>query len=117
MSNPVVHFEITGTDAARLWQFYSAVFGWKINSDNPMNYGLVDAAEGGIGGGIAQGEPQAMFYIQVDDPNAHLAKIQAAGGRVVQDVQTIPGMVTFATFADPEGNIVGLVASETPPAG
>jgi predicted enzyme related to lactoylglutathione lyase len=27
-------------------------------------------------------------------------------------VTEIPGMVTFAQFADPEGNIVGLVKSE-----
>lgn len=29
---------------------------------------------------------------------------------------TIPGMVTMALFADPEGNVIGLVHSETPPA-
>ena len=116
MSNAVVHFEISGNDPAGLWQFYAGVFGWSIDSDNPMSYGLVEAGDRGIGGGIGQGPPQTTFYIEVDDPRAFLAKVESAGGRVVQDVQSIPGMVTFAQFADPEGNIVGLVASETPSA-
>lgn len=29
-------------------------------------------------------------------------------------VESIPNMVTFALFADPEGHMVGLVASEVP---
>ena len=29
-------------------------------------------------------------------------------------VTTIPGMVTFALFSDPEGNVVGLVSDQTP---
>ena len=28
--------------------------------------------------------------------------------------QVIPGMVTFGQFADPDGNVIGLVETETP---
>jgi hypothetical protein len=58
MGQPVVHFEVMGDDADKLQTFYSDLFDWKINSDNPMNYGMVDRegnvnADGvGIGGGI-----------------------------------------------------------------
>jgi len=45
MANPVVHFEVTGKDGKKLQDFYSGVFGWKINADNPMNYGIVDAGD------------------------------------------------------------------------
>lgn len=38
------------------------------------------------------------------------------GGSVVRPMEVIPGMVTMAVFADPEGNQVGLVAEQTPPA-
>jgi predicted enzyme related to lactoylglutathione lyase len=31
-------------------------------------------------------------------------------------VTVIPGMVTMALFEDPEGNRIGIVASEPPPA-
>ena len=49
------------------------------------------------------------FYVQVDDPQAYLNKIEAAGGKTVVPVTEIPDMVTFAMFADPEGNVGGLV--------
>jgi hypothetical protein len=113
MPNPVVHFEITGADGDQLQRFYGETFGWTINADNPMNYGLVDAGGEGIGGGIGQADTAlATFYIQVDDPAGYLAKVVAAGGEIVQDVTEIPDMVTFAQFRDPAGNIVGLVKGE-----
>ena len=34
----------------------------------------------------------------------------------MQEITVIPGMVTMALFADPDGNVVGLVHNETPPA-
>ena len=40
-----------------------------------------------------------------------LEAIKSAGGTVVQDV-TVMDMVTMAMFADPEGNVIGLVKSE-----
>jgi len=52
MANPVTWFEVTGKDGKKLQDFYSGVFGWKIDASNPMNYGMVDNAGQGIGGGI-----------------------------------------------------------------
>ena len=118
MANPVVHFEVVGKDGARLQEFYSSAFGWTIDADNPIGYGLVSTGtEDGIQGGIASADaPGAMFYIQVDDPAAALARAVEQGGTVVQDVSVIPGMVTMAQFADPEGNVIGIVGAETPAA-
>ena len=113
MANPVVHFEILGTDGARLQRFYSETFGWTINADNPAGYGLTDTGGAGINGGIGQAEaPLATFYIEVDDPQQYLERVTAAGAEVVQPVTEIPGMVTFAQFRDPAGNVVGLVKAE-----
>ncbi len=112
MGQPVVHFEITGKDGKRLQEFYSKLFDWRIDAVNPMNYGIVNTdGEGGIGGGIAQGdgESRVTFYIQVDDPQAYLDRAQAMGGKTVVPVTEIPNMVTFAQFSDPEGNVIGLV--------
>jgi uncharacterized protein len=117
MAQPVVHFEVVGRDGAALQSFYGQLFDWSIDADNPMAYGIVEAAEGGIAGGVAQGEaPSAVFYVQVDDPAAYLARAEQLGGKTVMPVLSIPGMVTFAQFADPEGNVVGIVAEEVPPA-
>ena len=49
MANHVVHFEILGTDGKKTQAFYGNLFGWKIDANNPMNYGLVDC---GVKGAI-----------------------------------------------------------------
>ncbi|GAB4366070.1 MAG: VOC family protein [Calditrichia bacterium] len=118
MGAPVVHFEIIGKDAAKLQKFYGEVFDWEINADNPLSYGLVASQrdKNSIGGGIAAddkgGPGHVTFYVEVDDPQVTLDKIETLGGKTVVPVTTIPGMVTFALFADPEGHVVGLVKSE-----
>lgn len=118
MPNPVVHFEIGGADGGALQQFYAQAFDWEVNADNPMQYGLVEPQdETGIGGGItAADQPGVFVYIEVDDLQAYLDRVEALGGRTVQEITTIPGMVTMALFADPAGNVVGIVHNETPPA-
>ena len=114
MPNPVVHFEVTGQDGKKLQDFYAKTFGWQVNADNPLNYGTVDPANtgGGIGGGISAGDggrKQVTFYIAVDNPQAYLEKIESMGGKTVVPVTEIPGTVKFAQFADPEGNVVGII--------
>ena len=57
-----------------------------------------------------------MLYFEVDDLQEYLDKAVSLGAKVVTPVTTIPGMITYAIFADPDGNAAGLVASETPSA-
>ena len=54
MVRPVVHFEIHGKDAKKLQEFYASLFGWKIDANNPMNYGMVEAGVGGPPDGRAR---------------------------------------------------------------
>ena len=117
MGARVVHWEILGKDAAKLQDFYATAFDWEIKNMEEMNYGIVSAqGDGGIGGGVGaaqEGAPgHVTFYIEVDDPQAHLNKIESLGGKTVMPVTEIPNMATFALFADPEGHVVGLVKSE-----
>ena len=110
MANPVVHFEIEGKDGKKLQDFYSGVFGWNVDTNNPMNYGMVAGDSQGIGGGIAasqDGKPSVKVYIEVDDPQAYLDKVTKAGGKVIMPVTDL-GMVVMAQFADPEGNVIGI---------
>ena len=112
MGAPVMWFEISASDAKAARAFYAELFGWNLQVLQEANYALVDTGtQGAIGGGIgqAQGPNQVVFYIQVDDPQAYLDRIQQAGGKTVVPVTEIPGMVTFAQFADPQGNVVGLL--------
>ncbi|MBI2886663.1 MAG: VOC family protein [Chloroflexi bacterium] len=113
MPNPVVHFEINGKDGKKLQEFYAGIFDWHVDANNPMSYGMVDTHAGGINGGVTQAEAAGVtFYIEVDDLQAYLNKVERLGGKTVVPVTVIPNMVTFAQFADPEGNVIGLVKSE-----
>ena len=114
LAHPVVHVEILGADAPRLQRFYSELFGWKMTL-NPVGYAYVPVAPtppvtltGGIGPS-AQGRPLAVFYVKVEDPVAILRKVEELGGRVIVPPVEVPGGVTFARFADPEGNVIGIV--------
>jgi len=112
VSNPVVHFEIHGSDGRKLQEYYANLFGWKVSADNPMEYGLVPREEGGIGGGICTGNCGVIVYVAVPDLQAALDKAVALGGTVVQPITHVPGMVTFAQFQDPQGNLMGLVLDD-----
>ena len=117
MSNPVLHFEIVCKDAGAGQGFYRDLFDWKIASDNPWNYGLVEkGSEDGIGGGIAgmnpeMSQPGVMIYVEVKDLQATLDKAESLGGKTTMPIMEIPGMVTLAQFSDPDGNVIGIVQS------
>ncbi|MFQ5912544.1 MAG: VOC family protein [Nitrospinota bacterium] len=119
MGQPVVHWEIAADDAKKLQDFYSGLFEWKIDSNNPMNYGMVETGgEGGISGGIYDNggdkSRTLTFYVQVDDLEAYLKKAEKLGGKRMTDPTPIPGTGrAIAHFTDPGGNPVGLFKPET----
>jgi len=119
MGQPVVHFEITGRDGPALQSFYSSLFGWNINAENSMGYGIVTREENlsadgiGIGGGISQGPEgypgHVTFYIEVPDAEAALAKAEGLGGtRMMGPEEVMEGLV-IGLFTDPEGHTIGLI--------
>jgi hypothetical protein len=115
MGQPVVHFEVIGKDAPALQSFYSDLFGWQINADNPMGYGIVDReqnvnAEGvGIAGGPEGYEGHVTFYIEVPDVEAALAKAESLGATRVMGPEDVMGQIVLGLFTDPEGHLVGVV--------
>lgn len=48
-----------------------------------------------------------IFYVEVDDVQAYLDKAAALGAKTIVPPVEIP-TGTFAWFADPEGNTIGL---------
>jgi hypothetical protein len=113
MSSPLIHFEVAGKDAGKLQSFFRDLFDWQVNTNNPMNYGIVNLSDD-VGGGIGpapDGQPgHAMFYVGVDDVEAALQKAESLGGSRVFGPMEVPEGPTIGHFADPEGNVVGLFA-------
>jgi predicted enzyme related to lactoylglutathione lyase len=120
---PVVWFEVAGRDLDALRQFYSRLFGWRIELDPaaPMPYGLVHTgAEGGIPGGIyAPGEPAGSyvsFYVAVEDLERALARAETLGAKLAQPPTPLADGSRVAMVNDPEGHRIGLIQQATPPA-
>ncbi|HYR61482.1 MAG TPA: VOC family protein [Actinomycetota bacterium] len=125
MGNPVGHFEIMGTDAGQLRDFYTGIFGWAVqhgpDEGDPLDYTMIStqSGDGALGGGIGknpEGRGVVTFYINVDNLEDTLAKIEAAGGSTLRGRLQVGPNVSIAMFGDPDGNVVGLVEELAGPA-
>jgi len=122
MGQPVVHFEVIGKDAEKLQSYYADLFGWNVNADNPMKYGMVSREENlssegtGIGGGVGTGpdgyEGHVTFYVAVPDVEEALVKAESLGGTRVMGPQKMD-QVELGQFKDPEGHLIGLVKDQS----
>jgi uncharacterized protein len=110
MSQPVVHFEIGCRDQAKTVAFFSELFDWKMQPAGPATM-INTGAGSGIHGHLTSlgHEPHqyTIFYVEVDDVQAYLDKAETLGGKILVPPVEIP-TGTFAWFADPGGNTIGL---------
>ena len=119
MGAPIVHVELRGLDSAELASFYERVFGWVGSPElsigdyrvMPPSNAQVTAAVGPVPDWSYR---SATFYVQVDDIDATLELVEAAGGRAVMPRTVGPAqgpdhIRVFTKFVDPAGNVVGLV--------
>jgi predicted enzyme related to lactoylglutathione lyase len=116
MAGKVVHFEIPIDDNERGVGFYEQAFGWKLQQFGPVEYWTTEAGEGdGIGGALTKrnsDSPAIMFYIEVDDIDAALGRVEAAGGKRLTGRMPIPTVGYSAFFQDTEGNRIGIFQSD-----
>ena len=127
MGQPVVHFEIVGTDPAKLREYYGELFGWQYQVGDasteavsrPGEYGFVDAGTSGSGinGGVAGGagfDPRVLFYVGVPDVEAALRQAESLGGTRVMgpdSANAAPDDLVVGHFTDPEGNLIGVAGN------
>ena len=111
MATHVVHVEVVGKDGQALQQFYSKIFGWQLDTNNPGGYGMYrqEGLSGGIGATQDGSAGHVTFYVHADDPNAVLSAVEANGGRVIMPLTEVAPETNVALFSDPEGHIVGLM--------
>jgi uncharacterized protein len=112
MSDKVVHFEIVGKDGAALQRFYSALFDWKLNTDNPGGYGMTDPSQTGVVVGVGDspdgGAGHVTGYVRVASVDATLAKGKELGGTVIMPKFSPDGSAQLGLLADPQGHVIGL---------
>jgi len=111
VGNPIVHLEIPVLDLNKAREFYSKVFGWKVDLIPQMDYALFETGTPPSGGfnKVDKIKPGGcLFYISVDDIEKKLKEIEKAGGKTVRKKTEIPQMGWDATFTDIFGNELGL---------
>ncbi len=113
----IIHFDISADDIKRAKDFYSKLFGWKIEKfPGHAEYYLIETenSEGnkGIGGGIAKREKpyqKITNFIQVPSIDEYIEKVKNLGGKIIEPKTTIPTVGYIAGCKDTEDNIFGLI--------
>jgi predicted enzyme related to lactoylglutathione lyase len=125
--DPVVHFEFPYDDRERIANFYRTVFGWELQmlGEDMGNYvlattakaggpGRPNSAPGAIGGGFypRRSDWPAQYpsvVIAVADIRQSMDKVKKAGGEVLGEPMTIPGVGDYVSFFDTEKNRVSML--------
>jgi uncharacterized protein len=121
----VVHFEMPADDRERMSKFYERAFGWHAQMHGPEmgEYVTVATTESDENGPKKPGAINGGFYprkkdwpaqypsivIAVDDIQKSIKKVRDAGGNVLGDPMEIPGVGTYVSFMDTEGNRVSML--------
>jgi predicted enzyme related to lactoylglutathione lyase len=116
MPHAINWFEIPAADFARAKQFYETVLDVKMDLPFPdMKYAMFPAnmQAGEIGGGLVEEENYvpsdkgALVYLNGgEDLAVPLARVEAAGGKIVFPKKSIGPNGFMAMFIDTEGNRV-----------
>ena len=108
MGSPVMQFQIISKEPEATAKFYSSLFGWKVDANNPMGYRRIDTGtKEGISGGIWPAPPQAPTFVQlfmsVDDVKASVAQAVELGAKVLIPATLLPEGDEMAVLHDPQG--------------
>lgn len=117
MRNPhgtPIWYELLTVDPDASKAFYDDVIGWTIDAKpkGDLDYRMITTAGDENVGGVMRLSPAMMadgakptwlFYIGVDDVDATVTKITAAGGSVQMPAFDMPDVGRLAMVADPQG--------------
>ena len=123
-----VWYELMSPDPVGAKAFYEAVVGWSFVDPAPHTggYGFIANADGGMTGGLLELSSDMiehgaracwLGYIGVDDVDASLIAITAAGGAVLMPARDVPMAGRIAMVADPGGAPFYIMTPTPPPGG
>jgi predicted enzyme related to lactoylglutathione lyase len=108
MGNPVTQFQILSKTPEATAEFYSGLFGWKVNDNNAMGYRRIETgSKDGIQGGIWPAPPQSSNFVQlfvtVEDVKLCVRKAEAMGAKTIIPATMLPEGDEMAVLHDPHG--------------
>jgi uncharacterized protein len=113
----ITHIDIPVTDKDRSSGFYSTLFGWQIAAPPGFEgYPMWQAPNQISGGGLAdraEGFSQPLSYVEVDSIDDTLALAAEHGATVRTAKSPISETSWWASFEDPDGNVIGLYEGVT----
>lgn len=99
-------YELMTSDTKAAGQFYSDVVGWSTHempADDGVQYTTFNIGSVGIAGMLnIAGHASWIGYIAVEDVDAHVENIVAAGGKLLKPATDVPGVLRFAVMSDPQ---------------
>ena len=99
------------TDLDKAKAVYTALLGTGPQADSEyyVGYDVAGQQIGLVPGGGPQGMTSPVAYWHVSDIEAKLAEVTSAGATVREQPRDVGGGRLVATFADPDGNVLGLI--------
>jgi len=115
--NPIGWFEIFVNDVEKAKEFYGNLFEWQFKLSKALspNYWMIYTGEDSVGGGFmkkanpAHSGQSLLLYVETDDIDSILAKVEKLGGKV-ETKKTLISETSgyFGLFRDIDGNLMGL---------
>jgi uncharacterized protein len=106
------YIELPASDIVAARAFYTQAFGWELTDFGPT-YACTMTGDVDIGlqGNPAEATRASLPVIAVDDLEAALAAVTAAGARIVRPIFAFPGGRRFQ-FLDPHGNELAVMQAD-----
>jgi uncharacterized protein len=111
MRNPhgsFIWYELLTSDTAAAGRFYADVLGWQVSAfeGDVAGYQILTHGKDGVGGMMQAPDgvpPGWLGYVGVDDVDAAVARIIAAGGTLQMPARDLSNVGRIAMVADPQG--------------
>ncbi len=124
MSAKFIWNELVTSDQKASGDFFSKLFGWERREIDTADQGIYTLFQEGGKDVAGMMNPATNYsrsrpafwagYIEVDDVDAYVAKVEELGGKIIAPPEDIPNIGRVCMICDPSGAPVCLMAPESP---